>query len=261
MGARVPLTRLVQFTIVVWIAVAISVIADLNAPNVSRWITPRPTAASTRTTFRRTTIAIVPYTVVLQEIAGRSHDTKGGVYTFALRSDGAQVEQDEFLSDKIVVRQRQLNFTSALRIDTDDVRELKSSIVEDAPLPLRDPGSDCTRSRPDTLSLPSQTVVGHVSVQGYRTIGIATKYTTTWFAVDLGCAPLRSTSNLGDQVSEKTAILITSGEPDSDLFAVGAQFKEVTPSVLFRSRSLQAAERRDSYYRAHHDRAASPPDR
>lgn len=196
-----------------------------------------------------------PYTLV----TARSFRTASGSIvrsniraTFAVRSDGAYVDKYEALDNrhywKNTIR-RTISFPSGLLINTDDVAELKSTMLDKVGnrIRLASPQEQCLRTRERVpLREYRQSAVSEEVVSGYRTVVVRGANSTLWYAVDVGCALLQADTDFGPNgLSRTTLESLTPGEPSPDLFAVRDAYEEVPPSVRIRS---QATPREDEQY-------------
>jgi hypothetical protein len=78
---------------------------------------------------------------------------------------------------------------------------------------------------------PSDTFVGEETIAGYRTAKIVAGIITSWYALDYGCALVKSRWEFSaTEVSEKELVALVAGEPDPSLFDVPAHYREVLPS-------------------------------
>ncbi len=82
--------------------------------------------------------------------------------------------------------------------------------------------------------VPGQIVLGEDRISGFRTVKIQANNATWWFALDYGCAMVKSRVDFGEQggVSEKNLVVLTPGEPAPDLFNVRSDFREVPRSKV-----------------------------
>lgn len=204
----------------------------------------------------RETASPQPYTVVLRETAfSRTGEAKpGGTYTLAVRSDGATLLQSEVLVGPEPSSERTLAFATGLRIQVDDIRELKSTTFNTERRPsYRDPRADCLWNPGGERSYTGEVLAGRESVDAFRTVVIRAQGLTTWFALDVGCAPLKK--RLGPEASPtnlKNYQSIRAGEPSVALFEVPAAYREVSPTEFYRLKQGEPyAKRAEDYYRTH----------
>ena len=131
----------------------------------------------------------IPYTVTLREII---HAPDGTIrvsreITQAIRQDGSMLN----MSSTNKGTRRSLNFSSGLQVDTNDLNNTKSSMVNRASNPKRwqrDPNSKCLNSLDDTQSDSDQTLLGEETIAGFRAVKISSGIITSWHALDHGCA-------------------------------------------------------------------------
>lgn len=216
---------------------------------------------------RASNIRPVPYTAVLKESVidktGKTSDFFNFVY--ALRSDGSRVikssgpvgkdNEDTF---------RVVEFSSGTRVEIKDLRELKSSTSTQAAPSLRDPAARCLMASP--MPSPSssrgpvqESVVGEDSISGYRAAKVVSGNQTSWYALDNGCALLRTRADFEDgSASEKTLVALMVSEPERALFYVPTSYKEVPPSQLAvrpgtspAGRQVTQLQKLDAYYFSH----------
>jgi hypothetical protein len=131
--------------------------------------------------------------------------------------------------------QRTLYFSSGFQVDTNDGTNAKTSMRRPNENPAswqRDPDSKCLNSlagKPMT-STP-ETFLGEETIEGYRTAKIANGGTTSWHALDYGCALVKDRWDFSaTEVSEKKLVALVAGEPDANLFDVPTHYREVPPS-------------------------------
>ncbi|HLK66775.1 MAG TPA: hypothetical protein VKU19_25250 [Bryobacteraceae bacterium] len=105
-------------------------------------------------------------------------------------------------------------------------------------LNLLDPATNCTQPFAGSTSLAS-TIVGNDEMLGYRVLHI--KHAVNgpgpvleeWLAPDLGCEELKmtldGTVNGREMHSERHAVRISLGEPDSSLFTIPQGYSEMAP--------------------------------
>jgi hypothetical protein len=174
----------------------------------------------------------IPYTVTLREtVHGPTGTiTPGPEYTFAIRSDGSALMRTVGKGS-----QRTLYFSSGFQVDTNELTNTKSSMRRPNESPAswqRAPDSQCLNSlagKPMT-STP-ETFLGEETIEGYRTAKIANGVTTSWHALDYGCALVKDRWDFSaTEFSEKKLVALVAGEPDANLFDVPARYREVPPS-------------------------------
>lgn len=175
----------------------------------------------------------IPYAVTLREtVRGPGGTTTQGLeHTYAVRSDGSRIMR--FRGEGL---QRLIYLASGFQVDTNDQTNSKSSIRKQSYNPLasqRDPSSMCVNSLAGTPMTfpPLDTFVGEETIAGYRTAKISAGIITSWYALDYGCALVKSRWEFSaTEVSEKELVALVAGEPDPSLFDVPAHYREVLPS-------------------------------
>jgi hypothetical protein len=84
---------------------------------------------------------------------------------------------------------------------------------------------------------PPASVIGREDISGYRTVKLSRGNETYWYALDYGCAMVRSRSDLGAEgISENRLVALIPGDPDQSLFAT-EQLQEVAPSAAMRQQN------------------------
>lgn len=234
-------------TVFVWI------VAGLLAVNLSR------SQSNATPSVKSERAAAVPYTVVVKETIrwpnGRS--SPAATFTHAVRRDGSILFVWDDTQSRPPGQQahvREIQFASGVAISVDEIRELKSTSVAmiDTRRKLRNPSAECIRTLAGTVVAPSEHVGGREEILGHPTIRIVDGGRTSWHAVDLGCAVLKTTIDFRSSISEQVADTIRLGEPSAELFDVPVRFTEVPPSVLYQAKpGSPGAIRRDRYYEAH----------
>ena len=174
----------------------------------------------------------IPYTVTLREtVHGPDGTTTAGPeYTYAVRSDGSTLMGSVGRGS-----QRTLYLSSGFQVDTNEGTNTKSSIRRPNENPARwqrDPDSKCVNSLAGMpMTSPPETFLGEETIAGYRTAKIADGLTTSWHALDYGCALVKDRWEFSaTEVSEKELVALVAGEPDAALFDVPAHYREVLPS-------------------------------
>lgn len=175
----------------------------------------------------------IPYTVTLRETVHGPDGTATEAleHTYAFRSDGSMVMRWRGKSS-----QRVMYLSSGFQVDTNDENNSKSSMRKpnhNAATLQRDPDSKCLLSmagRP--MTFPADDVfVGEETIAGYRTAKIAAGIITSWYALDYGCALVKSRWEFSaTEVSEKELVALVPGDPDPSLFDVPKHYREVPPS-------------------------------
>ena len=177
----------------------------------------------------------IPYMVTLREIIHAPDGTTriSRETTEAVRSDGSTVMGS-------AGKGRNVYFSSGLQVDTNDVDNTKTSMMNPYRNPaswLRDPNSKCLNSfdgKP--MRSPPETLLSEETVAGYRTVKITTAKTTEgviteWRALDYGCALVKDRWEFStNEFTEKELVALVAGEPDATLFDVPVHYREVPPS-------------------------------
>lgn len=191
----------------------------------------------------RPDFSVVPYTVRLTE---NVYDKAGVLkstnhYVEAVRSDGARVKR----ATAERLQQRNLYLPSGTFIVVNEVKGKKSTFLnkpDAAPL-KRDPLASCQNlldQRGGLVSRGKEVVDGHPSAKFVRG-GL-----TLWYALDAGCAEIKTRLEHGTGVTEKKLETLILGEPDPALFQV-SDWKEAPPSEVF-ANSPAAVDRYNKAY-------------
>ncbi len=147
-----------------------------------------------------------------------------------------------------------LQFLGGRVVLVDSVKQLRSTTQDPSRNLLdkvRDPKADCLRSL-------SGKVAGDLEVLGIKerianrdAVRLDQKQAKSWFALDLGCAPLAVQSGPNNRVLNE----LKAGEPASSLFVVDSRLKEVKPSEFYGlDPTAAAAVSQDTFYLAHRPR-------
>jgi len=169
---------------------------------------------------------------------GRPQDQDDAVSASERRHEVlSQIDQLQNQPLETADSERVVLFASGTEVAINELAETKSTkIMRQDTNPAnwqRDPRSACVNSFSGrrASSLP-ETVVGQEIVDGYRTVKIrANDKVTWWFALDHGCAMVKSRMDFNErEFSEKFLVGLIPGEPDSMLFHVPKNAKEVSPS-------------------------------
>jgi hypothetical protein len=175
--------------------------------------------------------APVPYTVVLAEsiLSKTGQRSVGPNQTWAVRSDGAYV----FQIIEGGVTTRHITFPDGTRIDVNDTVHAKSTVRK--PLErhwLKDPQQNCVSPPHRGIPIP-QTAPTIETVQGHRAARISKYATTTWYALDAGCATLQRDIVYEQGGSSRLQLVsLIPGEPSAALFTTAADYREGTPSAF-----------------------------
>ena len=169
------------------------------------------------------------YTVILQEVvtapSGKKHHAS--LLTQAIRADGSIVQKLGALGRG----SRIIALTTGVKIVTSDTARKKSTTTYESPLGHfhRRPSSHCVNDQPES----NETYRGEEEIAGYRAARVERSDMTSWYAVEHGCAPVKTVMDWGKQGrSEKILVSLTPGEPDPALFTVASTYEEVPPSGL-----------------------------
>lgn len=165
----------------------------------------------------------IPHTSTLTEVATNANGQIGHVtnYILSTRSDGSTVRK---VSDKSETF-RVIEFASRIHAEIKELHELRSIQTMNSPPLIRNPDLSCV--------MPRESVMGEETVGGFRAVKINKGVRTSWFVPEYGCALVREVWKFDTgEVSEKTLVSLTKGEPDPVLFHVPASYKEVPPSQI-----------------------------
>lgn len=188
-------------------------------------------------------VRVVPYTVVLKEtvLNAPGGPKAGSTQTFALRNDGGYLQWPEYLEPSAANKQtsqRIIQFTSGVRVQTDELALLRSSTVVrpfDLATTLRDPESNCLNTFGGQPAWPTQVLLGYESLGDIRAVRVSMGSQVVWFALQTGCARVRvQVFDGGSITNELTLTTLKKGEPDASLFVVHGRYKESPPSALYR---------------------------
>ncbi len=182
----------------------------------------------------------IPYTVVLKETVLNPDGVArvGAEITRAVRSDGSLISRGAIeLGDGTKNKQRFIQFASGIEVSTNDLANTKSTTLmahANSARWQRDPNSKCINSFAGEpfVGEPKEVISGEETILGYRTVKITNNNATWWFALDYGCAMVKSRMDWGGQgVSGKNLVALIPGEPEAALFDV-AQFREAPFSEM-----------------------------
>jgi hypothetical protein len=170
------------------------------------------------------------FTVVLKEtVTGRDGKARvASTQTCAVRSDGSTLIK----LGASETGSRLIWFASGIEVMTNDRLRLKSTVRKPESPPSRNPGSGCT-----SPGITNEKSWGEQTVEGYRaakvTSGAKDRALTTWYALDHGCAKVKSSMGFetGDR-SELRLVSLIAGEPEAALFDVPGDYQEGPPSAL-----------------------------
>jgi len=180
---------------------------------------------------------ITPYTAILQEtvIDGSGGQRPGYLLTQALRSDGSEMRRLGVPS----TGGRTILFASGVKVEVSDELGAKSTVPirADVATRLRRGESQCIRDATGrAVTMWEEEVAGEETIDGYRAVKVTARKApvTQWFALDHGCALLRSimTFRGGQGSSEMHLLTLVPGEPEARLFLVPESYKEGPPSAL-----------------------------
>jgi hypothetical protein len=174
----------------------------------------------------------VPYTVVLAEtiIDAKAERRTGVLLTQAVRADGSIMQRlgtAEYGGQEIYLARGE-------HIQTIPRTGMKSSwsIKAEPDRWSLDPQSLCTKDLSGQPWASSIQILGEENISGYRSVKLAVNKSIAWYALDQGCARIRTRMEFGQNgASEMHLVSLTVGEPDSQLFTVPANYKEAQPSV------------------------------
>ena len=169
------------------------------------------------------------FTVVLEEtVTGRDGKARvASTQTWAVRSDGSTLMK----LGASETGSRLIWFPSGIEVMTSDRLRLKSTIRKPDSPPRLDPGSGCTNPHITNEKSSGETVEGYRAAK--VTSGAKDRALTTWYALDHGCAKVKSSMGFetGDR-SELRLVTLIPGEPEAALFDVPEDYQEGPPSAL-----------------------------
>jgi hypothetical protein len=204
---------------------------------------------------------VTPYTVVLAEtVIGPDGQRKAGpTQTWAVRSDGSTAI---YLGRSPT--SRTIQFASGTMVIANDILRRKSTMPRrSGDTSVLDPRQRCTKTIAGHQPFDNQPTVVEETVVGYSAVRISQGDSTSWYALDFGCAPIRQRTDFGQQgASEKELVTLIPGEPAPAIFALPEDYKEGPPSSL-QSESGKCGsacaeqrrrrfERLDAHYYEHH---------
>lgn len=175
------------------------------------------------------------FTAVLQETVSdptRNFHRKGSIQTRAVRADGSTVLK----LGSAEAGSRLIWFASGLEVMTNDRLRLKSTIRKPGTSQHRDPRAGCTDPHAQNEKSSGEEIIA--GYRSARVISIAGKppqsrTSTTWYAVDHGCATIQSTLEFEEgSLSEWRLVTFVPGEPAATLYAISGDYKEGPPSAL-----------------------------
>jgi hypothetical protein len=173
---------------------------------------------------------VAPYTATFTERvqARDGRRISAPAQTLALRSDGAAVMQ--LGNGKTSVRY--VRFPSGIFAQVSDALRAKSTTqkqIQDSW--IRDPRTNCTHSLVGKIASQGEGNPSLEQVAGYRTARISAGNSTSWFALDHGCALIKRVIDYGDnEASYLDLVTLVPGEPSEALFSVPDDYKEGAPS-------------------------------
>ena len=142
------------------------------------------------------------FTVVLKEtVTGRDGKARvASTQTWAVRSDGSTLMK----LGASETGSRQIWFPSGIEVMTNDRLRLKSTTRKPDSPPRRDPGLGCTSPH-----ITNEKSWGEETVEGYRaakvTAGVKDRPLTSWYALDHGCAKVKSSMGFETGEAERVA--------------------------------------------------------
>ena len=176
----------------------------------------------------------IPYSVTLREtyVAPNGATKDASEIIWAVRSDGSVLNQMTWKSPQEHSR-RDIWFSSGEAItiiEPENLKQTKALKIPTARL-QRDPESKCINSLLGTpMNSAPENILGEEWISGYKTVKVSTNDTTWWFAIDHGCAMVKSRMDFGAKgVSEKHLVSLIPGEPDTALFQIPSTAKENSP--------------------------------
>lgn len=189
----------------------------------------------------------VPYTVMLRETVFRpdSSTMRGVDMIQAVRSDGSFVSRvsyeksdDEAFGEEVDIqvrihKERTIRFASGIKVSINELTGLKSTEAEKGNPARwqRDPSSKCVNSFEGSPKIASEVIGGEEMIAGHRAVKINSNNATWWFALDAGCAMVKSRMDWREcGSSEKNLVALIPGEPEAALFDVPEGIREAPPS-------------------------------
>jgi hypothetical protein len=226
----IPTTKLHKLMKWAYVIVAVALLA-----NASRLI-------YARLRVQPQTVKPVPHTVILRETVHSPNRTAtiSSDVTWAVRSDGSlmrRLAHKKDIGGKMVDAdsERSITFASGSQVDVNDFADTKSTTaLKDANTAslLRDPGSKCINSFAGApMTVLPEVIRGEEIVDGYRAVKITANEFTWWFALDFGCAMIKSRYDWGpNSFTEKKLVALIPGEPAAAIFNIPPDNKEMRPS-------------------------------
>ncbi len=162
------------------------------------------------------------YTVTLDQTFTRNGQTRHvNTEVYAVRSDGSRMSR--FSNSSTAPHPevfRTLYLASGNMVHIREIAGLTSTKAISVPQP---------RSAMSSCALGSDTYAGQEFVNGFRAAKLTQGSTTSWYALDYGCALVHDKKIWDDgAVSEKTLVSLVAGEPDPALFHVPVGYREVS---------------------------------
>jgi hypothetical protein len=151
---------------------------------------------------------------------------------------------------------RIINLSSGEQTQIDEMRGIKMTtkrVDHTITEVIRDPKSDCLLSLTGAPVLTGESILGREMFSGYSTVKIksAASSLTWWFALDFGCALVRSQADWsGRGATHQEVVALTGGEPSAGLFDVAAGLREAMPSEFYGNDGLSKDQlaRMDDWY-------------
>jgi hypothetical protein len=153
--------------------------------------------------------------------------------TLAVRSDGARVRLVHDGTGPV----RQVSFDNGLVVEFKDAARGKSTVYRPIDSSwILDPSENCARNVFGEEPGWASAVRGAATIEaiaGYRAARFMTGPTTSWFAIDHGCALIRRFQSMPNgQVSRLEVMSLLPGEPDETLFELPESYREGAPSMF-----------------------------
>ena len=202
-------------TIIRW---AVPISAALFVANLAHfWISGSKVGAQVPTAYT------VTLTQTFIDKTGGAH--YANTETYAVASNGSNLwkyssPQGNAAPDAF----RTIFYSSGKTVQIRDVAQVTNTITRPKPV-LRSASASC-------ISGPSETLSGTEDVASYRSAKVTNGSRINWYALDHGCALVKSHVAWDNGSSTEKALLsLVDGEPDPAMFFIPATYKEVLPSA------------------------------
>ncbi len=174
--------------------------------------------------------------VVLREefTSANGASIHSAIYTFATRSDGSASSLPMSLDPQAHAPLRFVRLASGSQAVVSDAHQEKYTMPlhadadPAAPQNLRTPAGRCL------MPAAKESASGEEQVSGYRAERVTAGNRTQWFALDYGCALVKSHFDWEDgSRSDQFLVMLRPGEPEESLFAVPDGYKEVPKETIY----------------------------